>query len=68
LLILKGYSNFVSAVAFSLDGKLLASALDDNTVKLWDAGSRAALQTFELDTVIETLLFSNNKTFVQTNS
>jgi WD40 repeat protein len=32
-------------VAFSLDSKLLAS-VSDKTVKLWDAGLGAALQTF----------------------
>jgi WD40 repeat protein len=36
----------VKAVAFSLDSKLLASALDE-TVKLWDAGSGVALQTLK---------------------
>ena len=34
---LEGHSNWVYAVAFSPDGKTLASG-SDNTLKLWDAG------------------------------
>ena len=44
---LKGHSDCVNAIIFSPDGKQLASALDDKTVKLWDTDTGATLQTLE---------------------
>jgi len=64
---LEGHSSSVSAVAFSPDGKTLASASHYGIVKLWDAGSGAVLQTLHADSIVCTLSFSDDGTHLQTD-
>src|SRR5262249_30285003 len=44
---LKGHTRGVHAVAYSPDGLRLASGSQDNTLKVWDAGSGQDLLTLE---------------------
>jgi WD40 repeat protein len=45
-LVLKGHTDSVFALAFSPDGKTLASGSFDKTIKLWDVASGKELKTF----------------------
>jgi len=56
---IKGHGRGVSKVAFSHDGKMLASGGTDNTIKIWDVATRGELRTLTGHTSnIESLDFS----------
>ncbi|PWI64016.1 hypothetical protein PCL_00450 [Purpureocillium lilacinum] len=44
---LEGHGDAVNSVAFSPDGKLIASASNDRTVKMWDAATGYVVRTLE---------------------
>jgi WD40 repeat protein len=41
---LEGHSSWVNSAAFSLDGKLIVSGSEDNTIRLWDFATRTLRQ------------------------
>ncbi len=56
---LKGHGKGVTQVAFSRDGRWLASGGSDNTIKIWDVASRTEVRTFKGHTAnLESLDFS----------
>ncbi|KAJ5981970.1 hypothetical protein N7451_012070 [Penicillium sp. IBT 35674x] len=56
--ILEGHSSYVTLVAFSPDGCLLASCSDDETVRLWDTATGALQPTLDVNGFIRSLEFA----------
>ena len=54
--------NYTTSVAFSLDGKILASGSQDGIVKLWDVATRSNVATFEHTEEVYSVVFSPDGT------
>jgi WD40 repeat protein len=56
---LRGHGKGISQVAFSRDGKLLASASTDNTIRIWDVKTQSEVRTLVGHTAaVESISFS----------
>lgn len=58
LVVQTGHSDNVRSIAFSPDGKLLASGSNDETVKIWNAETGRQLKVFRMNTFVNTVVFS----------
>lgn len=61
---LEGHTSAINALALSLDQRLLASASDDSTVRLWDLESGQAIQTLEHGALVQAVAMSPNAQLV----
>jgi WD40 repeat protein/tetratricopeptide (TPR) repeat protein len=55
---LEGHTSYVRGLAFSSNGKLLASASDDKTVRVWQVSDGALLQPLEEHSGVNSVAFS----------
>jgi len=65
---LDDFQEMARAVAYSPDGKWLATGGEDHIVQLWHAGSLSLEGSLELDTQIKTLCFSADNRFLYTGN
>jgi len=54
------HADHISSLAFSSDGRWIASGSQDQTVKLWDVGTKQLLRTFTLSSTVTAVSFSRD--------
>ncbi len=61
---LNGHQDWVQSIAFSADGKWLASGSLDKTIKLWVTASGALLGTLRQSAAVNAVAISSNNTWI----
>jgi WD40 repeat protein len=62
----KGHTEHITGLALSFHGALLASASNDNTIKLWDCESRQLLASFDVQNPRILVLSPNSRQLAYT--